>query len=386
MIQSVAIIGAGIAGLTAGCALRKYGFEVDIFERSDSIAEFGAGITLSKNATSLLRYIGLYDELEINSCTPKGSFIRHYKNAKDIAYMEFTGDFITADRRDVVNIFSDRFADMGGRLHFGQAIEAVDLENGRIFLSGGSNHKADIVFACDGIKSTIREKEFDNREPSFTNYIAWRGVVDKSDLPIFSGNDEVNIYHGPGGHVVHYPIGHQDKINFIAIETKESWEEESWKREGDKKDLLLAFQGWNKNIQELFSSAETVYKWGVFDRAVPEQLSKGRVFLLGDAAHPMVPFLGQGGCMAIEDAFTMAYLVNNLKDDLPSIRDFYHALRLSRVRSIKKRSNFQGTFNHFSNPFLMVLRNFMVKLFIKPNVSNLHSYDALNEISKVLKG
>ena len=146
MIQSVAIIGAGIAGLTAGCALRKYGFEVDIFERSDSIAEFGAGITLSKNATSLLRYIGLYDELEINSCTPKGSFIRHYKNAKDIAYMEFTGDFITADRRDVVNIFSDRFADMGGRLHFGQAIEAVDLENGRIFLSGGSNHTADIVF------------------------------------------------------------------------------------------------------------------------------------------------------------------------------------------------------------------------------------------------
>ena len=100
----------------------------------------------------------------------------------------------------------------------------------------------------------------------------------------------------------------------------------------------------------------------------------------------MVPFLGQGGCMAIEDSFTMAYLVNNLKDDLPSIRDFYHALRLSRVRSIKKRSNFQGTFNHFSNPFLMVLRNFMVKLFIKPNVSNLHSYDALNEISKALKG
>jgi 2-polyprenyl-6-methoxyphenol hydroxylase and related FAD-dependent oxidoreductases len=290
MIQSVAIIGAGIAGLTAGCALRRYGFEVDIFERSDSITEFGAGITLSKNATSLLGHIDLYDELAINSSAPKGSFIRHYKTAKDIAYMEFTGDFITADRRDVVNIFADRFVDLGGRLHFDQTIEVVDVENGRIFLSGGSNHTADIVFVCDGIKSTIREKEFDSREPSFTNYIAWRGVVDKSDFPIFPGNDEVNIYHGPGGHVVHYPIGHEDKINFVAIETKESWEEESWKREGDKKDLLLAFEGWNKNIQELFSSADEVYKWGVFDRAVPEQLSKGRFFLLGDAAHPMVPF------------------------------------------------------------------------------------------------
>ena len=91
---------------------------------------------------------------------------------------------------------------------------------------------------------------------------------------------------------------------------------------------------------------------------------KENITFLGDAAHPMVHFLGQGGCIAIEDSFTMAYLVNNLKDDLPSIRDFYHALRLSRVRSIKKRSNFQGTFNHFSNPFLMVLRNFMVKILL----------------------
>ena len=134
MIQSVAIIGAGIAGLTAGCALRRYGFEVDIFERSDSITEFGAGITLSKNATSLLGHIDLYDELAINSSAPKGSFIRHYKNAKDIAYMEFTGDFITADRRDVVNIFADRFVDLGGRLHFDQTIEVVDVKWQDLFI------------------------------------------------------------------------------------------------------------------------------------------------------------------------------------------------------------------------------------------------------------
>ena len=383
MIHSVAIIGAGISGLTAGCALRKYGFEVDIFERSDSITEFGAGITLSRNATSLLRKIDLYDELERSSYKPQGAFIRHYKTAKDIAYVDFTKDFLTANRRDVVRIFSERFIDMGGRLHLSQDIESLDVESGQFFSSGKDSYSADLVLACDGIKSTIRDGEFDVSEPTFTNYIAWRGVVDKSNFPQFSGNDQVNIYHGPGGHVVHYPIGNENKINFVAIETGENWEEESWKKEGNKKDLLHAFDDWNITIKEVFSSVNSVYKWGIFERRVPKKITKGRVILLGDAAHPMVPFLGQGGCLAIEDAFTLAYLVNHLKGDLDKIKDSYQKLRRSRGSLIQQRSNFQGKFNHLSNPLLMGLRNRVVKLFVKPNIENIHSYDALKEISKL---
>ena len=383
MIHSVAIIGAGISGLTAGCALRKYGFEVDIFERSDSITEFGAGITLSRNATSLLRQIDLYDELERSSYKPHGSFIRHYKTAEDIAYVDFTKDFLTANRRDVVRIFSERFIDMGGGLHLSQDIERLDVESGQFITSGKDSHSADLVLACDGIKSTIRDGEFDISEPTFTNYIAWRGVVDESNFPQFSGNDQVNIYHGPGGHVVHYPIGNENKINFVAIETGENWEEESWKKEGNKKDLLHAFDDWNITIKEVFSSVNSVYKWGIFERRVPKKITKGRVILLGDAAHPMVPFLGQGGCLAIEDAFTLAYLVNHLKGDLDKIKDSYQKLRRSRGSLIQQRSNFQGKFNHLSNPLLMGLRNRVVKLFVKPNIENIHSYDALKEISKL---
>ena len=137
MIRSIAIIGAGISGLTAGCALRKCGFNVDIFERSDSISEFGAGITLSKNATSLLRKLDLYDDLEKNSYKPKGSFIRNYSSGKDIAYVDFIQDFITADRREVVKIFSERFVDMGGHLHLSQEIERVNQDTGEVFLSAG---------------------------------------------------------------------------------------------------------------------------------------------------------------------------------------------------------------------------------------------------------
>ena len=385
MIRSVAIIGAGISGLTAGCALKKYGFNVDIFERSDSISEFGAGITLSRNATSLLRELDLYDELEKNSYIPRGSFVRHYKTGKDLAYVNFTKDFIAADRRDVVKIFSKRFVDMGGHLHLSQEIETVDPETGEVFLPAGEVRSADLVLACDGIKSSVRENRFDNTEPSFTNCVAWRGVVNKSNFPQFLGNDQVNIYHGPGGHVVHYPIGHEDKINFVAIETRKSWEEESWKQEGNKEDLLDVFKDWNVNIQEAFKAAEKVYKWGVFDRTVPKKISKGKVVLLGDAAHPMVPFLGQGGCIAIEDAFTLAFLTYKLKDDLDRVKGSYQTLRRSRGSFIQQRSNFQGKFNHLSNPLLMGLRNLAVKLFIKSNLENIHSYDALNEISRVIK-
>tara|TARA_B100000579_G_scaffold408105_1_gene395912 strand:+ start:88 stop:1248 length:1161 start_codon:yes stop_codon:yes gene_type:complete len=385
MIQSIVIIGAGISGLTAGCALRKYGFKVDIFERSDSISEFGAGMTLSRNATFLLKNLDLYDDLEKNSYRPKGSFIRSYSTGKDIAYVDFIKDFIAADRRDVVKIFSERFVDMGGHLHLSQEIERVNQDTGEVFLSAGEDRTADLVLACDGIKSSIRENIFDKTEPRFTNCIAWRGVVDKSHFPQFSGNDQVNIYHGPGGHVVHYPIGHEDKISFVAIENRESWEEESWKKEGDKKELLDGFQNWNTKIQEMFGAAEKVYKWGVFDRKVPQDIFNEKVVLLGDAAHPMVPFLGQGGCIAIEDAFTLAFLTNKLKDDLGRIKDLYQSLRRSRGSFIQKSSNFQGKINHLSNPLLMSLRNLAVKLFIKPSLEHFHSYDALEEISKVIK-
>ncbi len=383
MIQTVAIIGAGIAGLTAGCALRKYKIKVDIFERSDSVTEFGAGITLSKNATSLLRDLDLFDELETSSYTPKGSFIRHYKTAKQIAHVDFDKDFLTADRRDLVHILSKRFLDMGGSLQLSRTIEKVEAKSGKLIFSDGENCYADLVLSCDGIKSRIREDIFDSTEPRFTNNIAWRGVIERSNLPEFPGNDQVNIYHGPGGHVVHYPMGHKDMVNFVAIETRENWEEESWKREGNKEDLLKPFKGWNENLQNIFSSSEKVYKWGLFDRKVPKLLSKGKVFLLGDAAHPMVPFLGQGGCMAIEDAFTLAVLVDKFKDDLDKIKVSYQQLRRTRGNLIRQRSKFQGKFNHLSNPLLMRLRNLAVKLFVKPNMENIHSYDAIKEISKV---
>ena len=157
----------------------------------------------------------------------------------------------------------------------------------------------------------------------------------------FEGNDKVNVYYGPGGHCVHYPTGRGDLINFIAIEHNVIWSEESWKIKGNKSEFLDCFAGWNEGLLSMFDSSQEIYKWGIFERPLPKKLYRDKCLLLGDAAHPMVPFLGQGGCLAVEDAYCLASLIKD-KEDLSSIVLKYDRLRNSRSRWIQKDQNYRG--------------------------------------------
>ena len=384
MIENVSIIGAGISGLTAGCALRQFGIETDIYEQSESITEFGAGITLSRNATSLLNKLDVLEELASLSYIPKKSYIRDYKTGKKITGMDFSG-FIASDRRDVVKVLSKKYLELGGNLHLSHKVEQVEIEEGRVTFSNNSKVEADLILACDGIKSTLRESYFDDSKPRFTNFVAWRGMSDINKLPEFEGNDQVNLYQGPGSHAVHYPIGHEGKVNFVAIQTSETWEEESWRAEGDHQYFLEVFKEWNSNLLDIFAASEKVFRWGVFDRKQPSFLYKGNTVLLGDAAHPMVPFLGQGGCIAIEDSYTLALLVKEFDGDTEKVFKHYQDLRFKRGISMQKRSNFQGKYNHVANPALVKVRNLATKLFLNSTVENIHSYDAHEEALNILR-
>ena len=384
MIENVSIIGAGISGLTAGCALRQFGIETDIYEQSESITEFGAGITLSRNATSLLNKLNVLEELASLSYIPKKSYIRDYKTGKKITGMDFSG-FIASDRRDVVKVLSKKYLELGGNLHLSHKVEQIEIEEGRVTFSNNSKVEADLILACDGIRSTLRESYFDDSKPRFTNFVAWRGMSDINKLPEFEGNDQVNLYQGPGSHAVHYPIGHEGKVNFVAIQTSETWEEESWRAEGDHQYFLEVFKEWNSNLLDIFAASEKVFRWGVFDRQQPSFLYKGNTVLLGDAAHPMVPFLGQGGCISIEDSYTLALLVKELDGDTEKVFKHYQDLRFKRGISMQKRSNFQGKYNHVANPALVKVRNLATKLFLNSTVENIHSYDAHEEALNILR-
>ena len=381
MVKNVAIVGAGISGLTVGYALRKIGIEVDIFERSKSIKEFGAGITLSQNATVLLQEIGLMESLSSKGYHPMGSYIRDYKKAKVIKSKIFDKNFITLDRRDLVATLTTRFEEIGGSISFDSEIKSIDPIAGEILISNQEKRTYDLILICDGIKSSLRELYFDNQKPQFTNYVAWRGMTSIKNLPKFEGNDKVNVYFGPGGHCVHYPTGREDLVNFIAIEQNVTWSEESWKIEGSKTEFLNRFKGWNEDLISMFDSSQEVYKWGIFERPLPKKLYRSKCVLLGDAAHPMVPFLGQGGCLAIEDAYCLMFLLTG-KEDLNAALQKYDVLRNSRSSWVQKRSKFQGMFNHVSNPLLATVRNFVTKIIMNSSVNKLHSYNLIKELSK----
>ena len=345
----IAVIGGGISGLALGCTLQEAKIPVAIFEQSSEVSNYGAGISISPNGIKILKNLGIYQDILERSANPKNAV--HFSNNKQIK--SFDVDVITTTRKTLYEVLLNKYIELGGEILFNHKLRSIDINNSELHFSNNITYKVKHIAACDGIKSICRNQILPKDNPVYSGYSVWRSIVDKKQ-------DNIETLLGPNHHIVTYPIS-SSKISFVAAVNTNKEYIESWKAPGSLEELKLDLPISAYNFLSLLDDRSTLYKWGVYTRPAPRSLCFENLTLLGDAAHPIVPFIGQGGCLALEDAYAFGKLICSYKGDIKNSQMAYENLRLPRIHKIKSLSERQGYLNHIKNPILVMVRNMIIK-------------------------
>ena len=368
----IGIIGAGISGLALGCILKKADIPVVIFEKSTNISEYGAGISISPNGAKILKYLNLYDEIISISSNPKQADF--FSNNKKIN--SFDVDVITTSRQVLYKSLYKKYISLDGQILLDHKLCDANFDDTELHFSNNRSYKVRHVAACDGIKSICRKKIESNNEPSYSGYSVWRAIVEKKQR-------NTQTFLGPNHHIVTYPIS-ESKISFVAaIKTPKKYKE-SWKSIGTyeelKNDLVIS----NKDFYSFINEETPLFKWGVYIRPLLKNITYKNLTLLGDAAHPIVPFIGQGGCLALEDAYIFGQLLTKYNSDINKAQNAFKVMRVKRINTIASMSLKQGQLNHISNSIIVFLRNFVMRHFpslaLKSVREKVWNYDPVEEI------
>lgn len=348
--RRIAIVGAGIGGLTLAIELRRQGLEPQVYEQADELREVGAAVALSANATRFLRErTGIGTGLADKAADVDGLIFRDGRDGRAIGrvlsraeYYERCGaPYYGIHRADLQQLLAGALGGEG--LHLGKRLVAVD-DSGRaavLHFADGDTAEADLVIGADGVKSLLRREVVGYDDASFSGCYGWRGIVAPEHLDLLPDPEAIQFWMGPGGHLLHYPIGSGEQ-NFLLVKRLDGpWPEESWVAPAEPGEHLAAFEGWHPAVTQMISAVAGGERWGLFHRPPLHKWSKGRITLLGDAAHAVVPHHGQGANQSIEDAIVLAdCLVGALAsgEDWEGPRRRYQELRLERTRTVQVAS------------------------------------------------
>ncbi len=314
----VAIIGAGIGGLTAAIALRRRDCEVEVYEQSAQIGEIGAGVSLSPNAIKAFRALGLDGRIADIGFESDNQLVRAWDSGdvlskvfrKGVYQKEFGAPYLSAHRADLVDVLRQQLPD--NVIHLNARCTGVETSgnSARARFADATEIDADLIVGADGIRSTVRQSLFGREAPRFTGSVCWRGLVPLDAFPPGLISTDLTLYMGPRSHVIHFMVRRGTLVNFVAHVETDAWTGKSWTQECERAEVMETFAGWHEPLLRLLGSSDRYYKWALYDRDPLERWSKGRVTLLGDAAHAMLPHIGQGACMAIEDGYALADVVS----------------------------------------------------------------------------
>ena len=342
---SVGVIGAGIGGLSAALSLLAAGFDVHVYEQASTLGEVGAGVQVSPNAARVLHNLGLGEALAATGVRPAELWQRRWDDGRTLLRTplgepleaRFGFPHYQMHRADLLGTLAAAIP--AERIHLGHRLVAVDEDGDRVRprFAGGARPELDVLVGADGIHSTVRGLLSGPEQPNFTGCVAYRGLIPAERLAHLSIEVTAQIWMGPGGHFVHYYVSSGRLLNFVAVVERDAWGRESWTDRGDVEEARAAFDGWHPQVRGILAAVDETFVWALFDRPPLDRWSRGRVTLLGDACHPMLPFMAQGAAQAIEDGATLAACLAEGGDPAEALRR-YERLRLPRASRVQALS------------------------------------------------
>lgn len=355
------VIGAGIGGLAAARALALRGADVTLLEQSGAISEVGAGLQISPNGFAVLRALGLGEALAERSVRAKAVSLRDYRRSEVLRLdLEKQGGdgFLFVHRADLIEVLADAAREAGVKIRLLQQVREVDAgERACVRLMNGDERSADLIIGADGLHSKTRPALCPTREPFFTGQVAWRALVPNADHQ----PDEVRVYMGPHRHAVVYPLRDGSILNVVAVEERSDWVEESWSQQDDPAHLCESFAGFAPELRAVLDRVEAVNLWGLFRHEVAPVWHSDGVAILGDAAHPTLPFLAQGANLALEDAWVLADALERAGTVAEGLAA-YQSRRRARACRVIEAANGNAWKYHLSFPPLRLAAHTALRL------------------------
>ena len=385
--MNVIIVGAGIGGLVSALCLDAKGHKVKIYEQAEILSELGAGIQLSPNATKVLNYLDLFKDLEPYIFEPNSFQFLNFSTGKVITERklgkaikkDFNSPNYDIHRADLQRVLLNKIKVKNIDIHTNMKVTNVGNNKNSAFIEvDGKKIQADLVIGADGIHSKVSDSLFGKKEIIYTGNVAWRMLIPVEELPENLILPDTTVWLGPNKHFVTYHVNGGKSINCVCLVEQDGWLNESWSEKGEIGELKRTYKGWNRTIETLLQHADpnTLYKWALHDRLPMKQWSKGRIVVLGDAAHPMLPFLAQGAAMAIEDGAVLANCIDNF-DEVEEALKYFEKIRKPRTSYVQSAARRNAKVLHLSG-LAAILRNLVMGYIGNKIFKKLYSYDALS--------
>jgi salicylate hydroxylase len=389
MAVRIAIVGGGLAGLAAAQALKAFGIDATVFEAAPALGEIGAAVNVSPQAFKALRAIGLGEAIAAVGTASPGIYTRNMQSGEFLEFNDrlksaarYAAPYYTFHRADLLDALACALDH--STIHLGHRLQALEEGSDRVVLSfdNGAKAEAEFVIGADGVRSVIRRALYGDDNPTYTGQMVWRALLKGSDVPdeVLEPTGHVQ-WIGPGCHLLAYFIRGRKLVNIVTQEDTDKWVEEGWSTRGDPDEMRLSFPNPEPRLKKLLSLVTECSKWGLFTRPLTPNWGRGRIQLIGDAAHAMLPNAGQGACQAFEDSYILARWLEACRDPAEAFASF-RRVRIPRVQGVQRLSFSNARFKHLRDSAAQKDSINAGKGSVHGNAEWVWSYDPVHEWDK----